>query len=59
MSRAPGQKRWNECERKIRFRDEHEAIKQARKHGLRAYECTVCSGWHLTSKALRDFRSAS
>ncbi len=44
---------WNSCKRKARFRNEHDAERQAKKHGLRAYTCEACDGFHLTSMALR------
>jgi hypothetical protein len=42
------------CLRKTRYRNDHEAmrvarrIKEQRGTGLRAYECEACGGWHLT-----------
>lgn len=37
------------CKVKVRFREEWEARKKAKKYGKRAYECRYCNGWHLTS----------
>lgn len=52
-SRGEGRQRWNSCERKDRFADEHEANRRAKRFGLRAYECDACAGYHLTSKGAR------
>lgn len=38
------------CARKKRFRTESEAMVKGRKYGQRAYECSCCGFWHLTSK---------
>lgn len=41
------------CARKIRHRTEAEALKleESSKYLLRAYRCSVCFGWHMTSMA--------
>lgn len=31
-------------------------IEQSHKKPCRAYECEICSGWHLTSKTLEDYK---
>ena len=43
---------YNDCRRKIRFKDEHEAAKHARKYEkpLRVYYCAYCEGYHLSSR---------
>jgi hypothetical protein len=39
--------------RKTRFEDEFHARKVGTKHEMRAYHCTRCGGWHLTSQEHR------
>ncbi len=39
--------------RKVRFDDEFEAKRRARELGFRAYTCSLCGGWHLTSQTHR------
>lgn len=41
---------WRSCKRKARYRNEHEAQRRANEIGLRAYECEICNGWHLTKQ---------
>jgi len=54
MARGDGRhNRWSTCERKTRFPDYHEATRRAAQIGLRAYECMLCGGWHLTHQASR------
>jgi hypothetical protein len=45
-------KRKNQC-RKHRFRNIFEARRQADKHGMRAYPCNLCGGYHLTSQIFK------
>lgn len=45
-------KKWlNRCERKARYRTLEKA--ERNKHGMRAYYCRDCFGFHLTSKELK------
>ncbi len=39
------------CERKKSFPDVFAAVWWGEKRGLAAYQCNVCSKWHLTSRA--------
>lgn len=43
---------YKDCRSKIRFRDEYEAQKHAKKFdkNLRVYWCAICEGYHLTSR---------
>lgn len=47
---------WNQCGRKIRYRDEHTANQYRKKcekeRGVKLdyYWCNFCGGYHLTSK---------
>jgi hypothetical protein len=41
-----------EAEYKINYLNETGVGKKKNKHGLRAYPCGKCKGWHLTSKPL-------
>lgn len=49
----PGLTRWRSCASKTRFRDEHDASKHAKRFSQRVYECSVCGGYHLSSKVER------
>jgi len=56
------------CRGKVRFRDHDEAIRSLHritsqgedraKRPCRAYECTACGGWHLTSRTTFTERAA-
>jgi hypothetical protein len=60
MTRARGRAVWRSCGRKARYRSDYEAANaiagarrahDARERGaylLRAYECEVCGGYHIT-----------
>lgn len=47
--------RYKACESKNRYVSRAEAMETAREcaahgtHGLKAYKCSYCNGWHLTS----------
>lgn len=50
------------CKRKQHFDTREAAVFFAKARGLRAYQCPVCNGWHLTSSiplGFRNFQSAS
>lgn len=60
MRRIIGRAKRKACPtRKVRFRDHESAVRalrQTRDRGadklpVRAYECNLCHGWHLTSQA--------
>jgi len=41
---------YRSCTSKVRYRDDNAADRAAKKRGLRAYFCTYCQGFHLTSQ---------
>jgi hypothetical protein len=49
-------KEWRMCRSKSRFKSEHQAQRYADRDGekhhvkMRFYECSLCHGWHLTTK---------
>lgn len=44
-------------DKKLRFVHPGQARREADRRGLRAYKCSLCDHWHLTSLALRTHRA--
>lgn len=42
--------RFRSCRIKVRFECQSDATKNGKVHGLRAYHCSFCDGWHLTKR---------
>lgn len=44
-------KMWRSCSRKkLRFKHEGQANREAHARGMSAYKCKYCDNWHLTSQ---------
>lgn len=43
-------KKTRTCTQKRRYDHEGQARREAHQRGLAYYKCTVCDGWHLTSR---------
>lgn len=47
-------KMWKGCSRKkLKFAHEGQARREGHKRDLRAYKCSYCDGWHLTSREVK------
>jgi hypothetical protein len=47
-------KAWRSCGRKVRFNDENEAARHAKRFDQRHYQCDECGGYHCTKILARS-----